>query len=70
VELNHFIETIEDVLGIEARKEYLDLQPGDVPATYADVEDLMADVGFKPATPIRTGIERFIAWYKGYYGAA
>ena len=70
VELNHFIETIEGVLGIEARKEYLDLQPGDVPATYADVEDLTADVGFKPATPIRTGIERFIAWYKGYYAVA
>ena len=70
VELNHFIETIEDVLGIKARKDYLDLQPGDVPATYADVDDLMADVGFKPATLIRTGIERFIAWYKGYYAVA
>jgi UDP-glucuronate 4-epimerase len=67
VELSHFIETIEDVLGRKARKDYLDLQPGDVPATYADVDDLMADVGFKPATPIRAGIERFIAWYKGYY---
>ena len=70
VELNHFIETIEDVLGLKARKDYLDMQPGDVPATYADVDDLMADVGFKPATPIRTGIERFIAWYKGYYAVA
>jgi UDP-glucuronate 4-epimerase len=70
VELNHFIETIEDVLGLKARKDYLDLQPGDVPATYADVDDLMVDVGFKPATPIRAGIERFIAWYKGYYAVA
>ncbi len=70
VELNHFIETIEDVLGLKARKDYLGMQPGDVPATYADVDDLMADVGFKPATPIRTGIERFIAWYKGYYAVA
>jgi UDP-glucuronate 4-epimerase len=70
VELNHFIETIEDVLGLKARKNYLDMQPGDVPATYADVDDLMADVGFKPATPIRAGIERFITWYKGYYAVA
>jgi UDP-glucuronate 4-epimerase len=70
VALNHFIETIEDVLGLKARKDYLDMQPGDVPATYADVDDLMADVGFKPATPIRVGIERFITWYKGYYAVA
>jgi UDP-glucuronate 4-epimerase len=67
VELNQFIETIEEVLGRPARKEFLDLQPGDVPATFADVDDLMADVGFKPATGIRAGIERFIAWYKRYY---
>jgi UDP-glucuronate 4-epimerase len=67
VELNRFIETIEAVLVRPARKEYLDLQPGDVPATYADVDDLMADVGFKPATPLRSGIERFIAWYRSYY---
>jgi UDP-glucuronate 4-epimerase len=70
VELNRFIETIEEVLGLKATKDYLDMQPGDVPATYADVEELTADVGFKPATPIRAGIERFIAWYKGYYGGA
>jgi UDP-glucuronate 4-epimerase len=67
VELDRFIEMIEAVLGRTARKQYLDMQPGDVPATYADVEDLTADVGFKPATPLRSGIERFIAWYKGYY---
>ena len=67
VELNAFIETIEDVLGVKATKQYLDMQPGDVPATYADVADLTADVGFKPSTPIRTGIERFIRWYKEYY---
>jgi len=67
VELNRFIETIEAVLGRTARKEYLDMQPGDVPATYADVDDLTADVGFKPATPLRSGIERFIAWYRSYY---
>jgi UDP-glucuronate 4-epimerase len=70
VELNTFIATIESVLGRTAQKEFLDMQPGDVPATYADVDDLMADVGFKPATPIREGIERFVAWYKSYYGQA
>jgi UDP-glucuronate 4-epimerase len=67
VELNRFIETIETVLGRTARKEFLDMQPGDVPATYADVDDLTADVGFRPATPLRSGIERFIAWYRSYY---
>jgi UDP-glucuronate 4-epimerase len=70
VELNTFIATIESVLGRTAQKEFLDMQPGDVPATYADVDDLMADVGFKPATPIREGIEHFVAWYKSYYGLA
>jgi UDP-glucuronate 4-epimerase len=70
VELNTFIATIESVLGRTAQKEFLDMQPGDVPATYADVDDLMADVGFKPATPVREGIERFVAWYKSYYGLA
>jgi UDP-glucuronate 4-epimerase len=70
VELNAFIATIESVLGQAAQKDYLDMQPGDVPATYADVDDLMADVGFKPATPIREGIERFVAWYRSYYGLA
>jgi UDP-glucuronate 4-epimerase len=70
VELNAFIATIESVLGRTAQKEFLDMQPGDVPATYADVDDLVADVGFKPATPIREGIERFVAWYTSYYGLA
>ena len=54
----------ETCSGGKAQKEFLDMQPGDVPATYADVDDLMADVGFKPATPIREGIERFVAWYR------
>ncbi len=67
VELNYFIETIEKALGRKAKKQYLDLQPGDVPATYADVEDLARDVGFKPATPVEEGIARFIDWYKEYY---
>ncbi len=68
VELNTFIQTIEKALGCRAQKEYLDLQPGDVVATYADVDDLMHDVGFKPQTPIETGIQRFVEWFKGYYG--
>ena len=68
VELIRFIEVIESVLGQKARKEFMDMQPGDVTATYADVDDLMADVGFKPATPIETGIERFVKWFKEFYG--
>ncbi|MGD8523088.1 MAG: NAD-dependent epimerase [Desulfobacterales bacterium] len=67
VELNIFIQTIENALGRQARKEYLDLQPGDVVATYADVDDLMHDVGFKPQTPIETGIQLFVDWYQEYY---
>lgn len=68
VELLAFIEAIEQNLGLTAQKNLLPLQAGDVPATYADVDDLMNDVGFKPATPIGAGIERFVEWYRGYYG--
>ena len=64
VELMEFITAIEKLLGKEAKKEFLDLQPGDVPATYADVDDLINDVGFKPSTTIETGIKRFIEWFK------
>jgi UDP-glucuronate 4-epimerase len=67
VELLHFITTLETYLGKTAVKNLLPLQPGDVPATFADVDDLMADTGFKPATPIEEGIKRFVAWYRGYY---
>ncbi|MFM7372094.1 MAG: NAD-dependent epimerase/dehydratase family protein, partial [Sphaerospermopsis kisseleviana] len=67
VELLHFIEVIEDCLGMKAQKNMLPLQPGDVTMTYADVDDLIADVGFKPATPIEVGIRRFIDWYRNYY---
>jgi UDP-glucuronate 4-epimerase len=67
VELIEFIRVIEDSLGCQAQKEYMDLQPGDVPATYADVDDLIADVGFKPQTPINTGIQKFMDWYRDYY---
>jgi len=67
VELMKYIEVIEDSLGQKAEKEFLDLQPGDVPATYADVDDLIQDVGFKPSTSIEHGIQKFIEWYKEYY---
>lgn len=67
VELIKFIEVIEDVLGKEAKKELMDIQPGDVAATYADVDDLIEDVGFKPDTPIEVGIQRFVEWYKSFY---
>lgn len=69
VELEDFIKAIEKALGKTAIRNYLDLQPGDVPATYADVDDLMRDVGFKPATPIAVGIQRFIDWYREYFKA-
>jgi UDP-glucuronate 4-epimerase len=68
VELIKFIEVIEAALGKQAQKKFMDLQPGDVVATYADVDDLMQDVGFKPATPIEVGVERFVRWYKDFYG--
>ncbi len=67
VELGRFIETLEAVLGRKAEKQYLDMQAGDVPATYADIDDLFRDVGFRPETPLRTGIERFVKWYLAYY---
>ena len=67
VELLEFIGEIENALGRQAKKEFVDLQPGDVVATYADVDDLMQDVGFKPQTSIATGIGRFVQWYRDYY---
>ena len=67
VALLDFIATLEDCLGMKARKNLLPLQPGDVPDTYADVTALVEDVGYRPGTPIRQGIENFVAWYKEYY---
>ena len=67
VELLHLIETLERKLGRTATKNMLPMQMGDVPATYADVEALTQDTGFKPATPIEVGVERFVAWYRDYY---
>ena len=67
--LMDFIASIESALGMQAKKNYLPMQAGDVPATYADVQDLMADVGFRPDTPLQEGIGKFVAWYRSYYGA-
>jgi UDP-glucuronate 4-epimerase len=67
VKLLDFIEAIEEELGVKAIKEMKPLQPGDVPATYADVSDLVADLNYKPNTSIKTGIKNFINWYKSYY---
>lgn len=66
--LMRFIEILEDALGKKAEKEFLDLQPGDVPATCADIDDLHRDVGFRPITPIEVGIRNFVEWYKEYFG--
>ncbi|SCN46976.1 NAD-dependent epimerase/dehydratase [methanotrophic endosymbiont of Bathymodiolus azoricus (Menez Gwen)] len=67
VELMDYIETLEKFLGKKAEKVLLPLQPGDVPDTYADVEALVQDVGYKPNTTIEQGIEKFAAWYNSYY---
>ena len=61
------IETIEEKIGKKAKKEFLPLQDGDVPMTYAEVDDLIKDVGFKPETNINMGIGKFVEWYKEYY---
>jgi len=67
VELGTFIETIEGALGVEADKNYMEMQPGDVLATYANVDDLAADVDFAPNTPLADGIGTFVDWYKDFY---
>jgi UDP-glucuronate 4-epimerase len=67
VELLEVVRLLEDAIGMKAKRELAPMQPGDVPATYADVDDLMREVGFKPATPIKDGIERFIKWYRDYH---
>jgi UDP-glucuronate 4-epimerase len=67
ITLRRFIATLEAALGREARKRYLPMQPGDVPATYADVERLTRVAGFAPSTPLDEGIARFVAWYRAYH---
>ena len=69
VELLRYIEVLEQCLGRKAQKNLLPLQPGDVPDTWADVEALVADVGYRPSTPIETGVKRFVEWYLEYYGS-
>ncbi|MEQ9297708.1 MAG: NAD-dependent epimerase [Cyclobacteriaceae bacterium] len=67
VELGYFIEVIEQAIGKKATKNLMDIQPGDVPATFANIDALEEAVGYRPATPIETGINRFVEWYLDYY---
>ncbi len=69
VELLRFIEILEKALGKTAKRNFLPMQAGDVPATYADVQDLSNDVGFKPDTPLEEGIQHFVEWYRSFYKA-
>jgi UDP-glucuronate 4-epimerase len=69
VKLTRLIEVIEDACGCRAEKRMLPMQPGDVPATYADVDDLARDFDFAPRTSIEDGVARFVAWYRGFYNA-
>ena len=68
VELMTFIKTIEDAIGQEAKKNYLPMQPGDVVATYANIDDLKRDVGFEPKTELAVGIGNWAKWYREYTG--
>lgn len=67
VHLMDFIHAIEETLGIEAQKNYLPLQPGDVPKTWANVDNLRNDMGYQPTTSVKEGVKKFIEWYKSYY---
>ena len=69
VALLEFVETVERALGKTAQKNFLPMQAGDVPLTYADVDDLIKDVGFAPSTSLEVGIEKFVQWYRSYYGS-
>lgn len=68
VQLMHYIDVLERCLGREARKEMLPLQPGDVPDTWANADDLVQGVGYRPQTPVEEGVRRFVEWYRTYYG--
>ena len=67
VSLTDFITTLEKCLGVRAQKEFLPMQPGDVPETYADIGDLMRDTGFAPSTSLDVGLSKFVEWYRSYY---
>jgi len=69
VELMHLIGCLESALGKKSEKRFLPMQPGDVPATYANVDDLVRDVGFQPATSIEDGVQRFVRWHRDFYPA-
>ena len=68
VKLSAYIDALEEALGVTAERELLPMQPGDVPDTYADVSALEAQVGYRPSTPVKEGVARFVAWYRDYYG--
>ena len=68
IQLSRYIEVLEDCLGKKAEKNLLPLQPGDVPDTYANVDALVDDMGYKPNTPIEVGVSNFVDWYRSYYG--
>ena len=68
VELRRYIEVLEDCLGKKAERNLLPLQPGDVPDTFANVDDLVRDFDYRPSTPIEVGVQRFVDWYLDYYG--
>ncbi|HSG10724.1 MAG TPA: NAD-dependent epimerase [Gammaproteobacteria bacterium] len=70
VELMHYIGVLEKCLGREAEKNMLPMQPGDVRATYADIDDLVRDVGYRPATTVEDGLARFVDWYREFYGVS
>jgi UDP-glucuronate 4-epimerase len=67
VELLEVVRLLEETIGKKAKRELLPMQPGDVPATYADIDDLMREVDFRPNTPIAEGIGRFVEWYRSYH---
>ena len=67
VELLRYIEVLEDCLGKKAEKNLLPLQPGDVPDTYADVDALVSDVGYRPSTTVEEGVSKFVDWYRDFY---
>ena len=66
--LMHYIEVLENCLGMKAKKNFMPMQPGDVPATFADVDDLVRDLDYKPDTSLEYGIARFVDWYRDYFG--
>jgi UDP-glucuronate 4-epimerase len=70
VELRRYIEVLEECLGRKAEKNLLPLQPGDVPDTFANIDDLVRDFDYRPSTPIEVGVQRFVDWYMDYYGVS